>query len=317
MTTRDELNSLPAFAAVDWGTSRFRMWLLDHQGKVLAERRSDDGLDASRAKGFSATLESHLAAVGAPAELPVLVCGMAGSRQGWVEAPYVELPADVASVASASIAVSQTDRPVHIIPGLSQTGDNPNVMRGEETQLLGFALGKIGLCDLVVMPGTHSKWAQFFDNKVVSFSTYMTGELYSLIASQSILRHSIADAQGAVDPDHADFRRGVETSLQGNGLTGQLFGIRAAMLLENLSQEAAASRLSGLLIGAEIADGLAKSKLRKIALVASGLSQALYLKAFEMAGVVSEIVDADDAVRKGLLAVAHELHFNCEERQTA
>ena len=143
-----------AFAAVDWGTSRFRLFLMDRDGLVLAERRSEDGLDASRAKGFGATLEAELQALEAPDGLPVVICGMAGSRQGWIEAPYFTVPAGPDAILATAAEVPHDARPVRIIPGLAQRGAHPDVMRGEETKLLGLAAAEPGLTATVVMPGT-------------------------------------------------------------------------------------------------------------------------------------------------------------------
>ena len=293
----------PAYGLSDWGTSRFRLWLVDAQGEVLAEKRSDDGLDASRARGFAATLESHLAELDAPRGLPVIICGMAGSRQGWVEANYVPVPADLPSILSGTVRIAGIDRDVRIIPGLSQSGGSPNVMRGEETQLLGAILSQNLSNGIIAMPGTHSKWVTLEHGRAIHFSTYLTGELYALLASQSILRHSIGDARASASPDHPQFAAAVDLMLSGERMLGELFGIRAAMLLDNLSPEGAAARLSGLLIGAEVAGARAKNQGR-VTLVASGAMAALYGKALTHAGLEFDLVDADEAVRKGLFVAA-------------
>ena len=297
------MSETPAYGLCDWGTSRFRIWLVDAAGNVIAERRSDDGLDASRTRGFAATLEEHLSHLGAPESLPVIICGMAGSRQGWVEANYVGVPADLHAILSGAVKIEGIQRDVRIIPGLSQSGRSPNVMRGEETQLLGAILDSNLATGVVAMPGTHSKWVELENGKAVSFSTYLTGELYSLLASRSILRHSIGGAVSLASAEHPQFAEAVKLMLSGEGMLGELFGIRASMLLENLSPEEAASRLSGLLIGAEIAGAKAKHE-GKVALVASGAMAALYSKALFFAGIDFDCVDAEEAVRKGLFVAA-------------
>ncbi|MGH6858608.1 MAG: 2-dehydro-3-deoxygalactonokinase [Phyllobacterium sp.] len=297
------MRAQPQYALVDWGTTRFRLWLVDASGRVIEERRSDDGLDASRAKGFAETLEGHLAALGAPADLPVIICGMAGSRQGWIEARYVPVPADLSDILSGSVRIDGIDRDVRIIPGLSQSGDAPNVMRGEETQLLGAMLDRNLSDGLVALPGTHSKWVRLKAGKAVSFSTYLTGELYALLSQHSILRHSIQDAGGLASPDHPEFGTALKLMLAGQPMLGRLFDIRAAMLVNDLSSEGAASRLSGLLIGAEIAGTGVGSQDRMI-LVASGAMASLYGRAFALAELEFDLVDADTAVRKGLFVAA-------------
>ena len=279
----------------------------------MAEKRSDDGLDASRVRGFAATLESHLAELGAPGNLPVIVCGMAGSRQGWVEANYVPVPADLSAILSGAVRIPGINRDVRIIPGLSQSGGSPNVMRGEETQLLGAILSQNLSNGIIAMPGTHSKWVTLENGKAKHFATYLTGELYALLASQSILRHSIGDAGASASPDHPQFAEALDLMLSGERMLGELFGIRAAMLLEDLSPEGAAARLSGLLIGAEVAGARAKNEGR-VTLVASGAMAALYGKALANAGLEFDRVDADEAVRKGLFVAASHTWPITQER---
>ncbi len=205
------MSSTPFYGLSDWGTSRFRLWLVDADGNVMAEKRSDDGLDTSRNRGFTETLESHLTALGAPADLPVIICGMAGSRQGWVEANYVPVPADLKAILSGAAKIENIARDVRIIPGLSQSGSSPNVMRGEETQLLGAILDRNLSNGIIAMPGTHSKWVELEEGRAKGFSTYLTGELYALLASQSILRHSVRDAATSASPDHPQFANGCRT----------------------------------------------------------------------------------------------------------
>ena len=129
-----------SYAAVDWGTTSFRLWLVGENGDMLAERRSHEGMTTAAKTGFSPILESHLAAVGAPAHLPVVICGMAGARQGWVEAGYLDTPAPLSGIVGAAVIVSDPNRDIRILPGLAQRSEeHPDVMRGEETQLLGAA----------------------------------------------------------------------------------------------------------------------------------------------------------------------------------
>ena len=146
------MTAAPAFVAVDWGTTRLRAWLLDAAGGVLAERRGDDGLISAREKGFATVLDGHLAAMGAPAGLPVVTCGMVGARQGWLEAPYADVPVPLAAVLEGAVKVPHGSRDVRIVPGVAQRlTDAPDVMRGEETQLAGADLPAQGQ-HLVCMP---------------------------------------------------------------------------------------------------------------------------------------------------------------------
>ncbi|MET0221269.1 MAG: 2-dehydro-3-deoxygalactonokinase [Tardiphaga sp.] len=299
--------SQAAFAAADWGTTRLRVWLLDAAGVVLDERRSDEGMLAAQPDRFAAILERQLADMGADASLPVIVCGMAGARQGWIEAPYVTVPASLDSIFGAAVRVPGLARDVRIVPGLAQRDPAaPDVIRGEETQLAG-AVSKLGGGKHVVcMPGTHSKWVTLDDGSVTRFQTFMTGELFSLLSAQSILRHSIGgDAEVRADSDA--FVTACRAALaDASPLETKLFRIRAATLLQELTPDEAANRLSGLLIGAEIAAARVIFRMNggKVVLIASGGMHDLYAAAIGLAGYDIVAVDADEAVRAGLISAA-------------
>lgn len=299
--------SIPAVAAVDWGTTRLRVWLLDGAGQVLGERRSDEGMLSAAGTGFKAVLERHLAELSAPADLPVIISGMAGARQGWIEAPYVETPALLDAVLGAAIPVPGNARDVRIIPGLAQRdADAPDVMRGEETQLAGIAELRGPGAHVVCMPGTHSKWVSVKDGAVIGFGTWMTGELYSILTQQSVLKHSVGGGSTAVVASSEAFAKGVETGLTDRAdLTSHLFGIRAGGLLLGMRSEDSAAKLSGLLIGAEI--GAAERRYPAagpVVLVGSGLMYTLYQRAFEVAGIEARRADAENAACRGLFEAA-------------
>ena len=298
----------PFVAAADWGTSHLRLWLLDAAGVVLDERRSAEGMLAAGPAGFAGILERHLSDMNAPAALPAIVCGMAGARQGWVEAPYVTVPAPLATVLEQAVRVPGIVRDVRIVPGLAQRDrDGPDVMRGEETQLAGIAALAGPGRHFVCMPGTHSKWVLVEDGTVVRFATWLTGELYALAASQSILRHSVAGATADTEPDDPHFIAWLDAAVARPGdLASSLFRIRAATLLHDLSPDGAAAALSGLLIGSEIgaAIDVFDPGPTPVALVASGRLGRLYQRALARAGCRVEVTDAETAVRAGLLTAA-------------
>jgi len=304
----------PVLAAVDWGTSRFRLWLLDPDGRALAESQGAEGLEAGRRLGFEAVLRDHLSRVSAPDSLPVLICGMAGSHEGWVEAPYVDLPASLDQLAEAVVAVPGIALDVRIVPGLAKRDPAaPDVMRGEETQLIGVAaggpvpLGETGRRQ-VCLPGTHSKWVALEDGRVADFTSYLTGELYAVLSRHSILRHSLTgvDAEAPVDPENPVFVAALERALAApERFLAELFSIRAAGLLDDLAESDAAARLSGSLIGAEVATALHGEPVpAAVTLVASGGMARLYDAALTAAGARLESVDADRAVCAGLMAIA-------------
>lgn len=295
----------PAYVGVDWGTSSFRLWLVDRAGQVLAERRSDEGMLAAAKTGFPAVLQSHLAAVEAPDHLPVLVCGMAGAKTGWVEAGYVDTPAPLPAILNQAVRVPGQARDIRILPGIAQRdAAAPDVMRGEETQLLG-ALGLDAAGEaLVCMPGTHSKWVRVRGGIVERFSTFMTGELFSVVSRETILSLAVAGADEAEDV--ASFNAAVKAAYAAPAFAANLlFTVRSRQLLFGGTPAAARETLSGTLIGAELAAGLSGAVPHAgVVLIASGRLAKLYRQAFDALSVTVQPVDADKAVRRGLSMAA-------------
>ena len=295
----------PAYVAVDWGTSSFRLWLVDRSGQILVERRSGEGMLAAAKTGFPAVLRSHLAAVETPDHLPVLICGMAGAKTGWVEAGYVDTPAPLAAILEQAARVPGEARDIRILPGIAQRdAAAPDVMRGEETQLLG-ALGLQAAGEaMVCMPGTHSKWVRVKDGTVASFSTFMTGELFSVVSRETILSFAVAGADEAEDV--ASFKAAVKAAYAAPAFAANLlFGARSRQLLFGGTPAAARETLSGTLIGVELAAGLSGAVPQAgVALIASGRLATLYRHAFDALSVTVQPVDADEAVRRGLSMAA-------------
>jgi 2-dehydro-3-deoxygalactonokinase len=294
-----------AYAAVDWGTSSFRLWLVDRAGKVLAERRSEEGMTAAAKIGFAAVLQSHLASVSAAPDMPVIICGMAGARQGWVEAGYVDTPAPLDAILAGAVTAPGQSRDIRILPGIAQRDVNaPDVMRGEETQLLGALAENATGEALVCMPGTHSKWVEIRSGTVARFATFMTGELFGAISHQTILSHAIAGAEAA--EDRAAFQQAVAEAFKTPALAANLlFRVRSRQLLFGGTAAAARETISGTLIGLELAAGLGKDAPRQgITLLASGRLAALYRLAFDTLSVAVQSIDADDAVLAGLSRAA-------------
>ena len=238
---------MPHLIAVDWGTTSLRGARLDEAGRVLEEKAAPLGIlnvpNGDFAGVFAAQFSDWM-----KDGARCLISGMAGSRQGWAEAPYVACPAGLDELAKHLLWIAPGR--IAIVPGLSDTQDDvPDVMRGEEVQIFG-AMRLAGLSDgLFVLPGTHSKWATVRGGKVVGFGTFMTGEVYGLFSQHSILARTL-DAGAPLDA--AAFRRGVARAGNGAGLLHDAFGVRALALFDRLSPAESASYLSGLLIGEEL-----------------------------------------------------------------
>lgn len=244
--------------ALDWGTSSLRAFRFDGAGGIAQTRARAWGIRQLPEGGYDAALADITA--GWPA-LPRLACGMVGSRGGWREMPYLDLPADVAQLGGALGRVRAADgADVHLVPGLRDPR-GPDVMRGEETQLLGaLALQPaLGQASTFILPGTHSKWAAVRAGAVTGFRTLMTGELFAVLR-----KHSILGGEAPAGEDAAAFARGVATARDSGaaGALSRLFSARALMLDGALAPAAVPDYLSGLLIGEEfraaLADGLAR-----------------------------------------------------------
>lgn len=293
MTTTVQRASL---LALDWGTSSLRAYVLDAQGKTLAERQEPWGLmqvanvtGCQGADAFNAAFEMILSDwPDLPTSVPVIAAGMVGSAQGWQEVPYLEVPCALEHLAANLVAVRATSgRTIWIVPGLREAGTLPNVMRGEETQIIG-ALAQLSahtratssdtVKTLLGLPGSHSKWATLEGNKLVHFDTFMTGEAFSALGDHTILARTssaalpatkdlnrTAEADGEENCEEnerssgsgtdAAFQRGVVTALSpsSKGLLATIFSCRTLALSGELSPIEQREYLSGLLIGAEIA----------------------------------------------------------------
>lgn len=298
------------FAGVDWGTSSFRLWLFGDDGEVIAERKSGEGMVAADRFGFPTILQSHLAAVAAPDDCPVVMCGMVGARQGWVEAGYVDVPVSLTSAFDHVVAVPDQGRRIAIVPGLAQRSEDcPEVMRGEETLLLGVLQETWPAPpSMICMPGTHSKWVQLSGDTVTGFSTYMTGEFFSIASKHSVIAHSLPERPD-FDRNNAAFEMAVRDAYASPArIMNAIFKTRAAHLIHNLSRTDAAAHLSGSLIGAEIAaaacEGEAKSP---ICLVSSGRLRDLYESAFLSLSLPHVVFDADEMAKRGLAAIARRI----------
>lgn len=274
---------------------------MGNDGGVLASTANEDGIAVAREAGFHAILEEHLARLDAPSDLPVVICGMAGSRQGWKECGYLEVPAELDDLWKHVAGVNGLNRPVTILPGISQApGQSSDVMRGEETKLFGASMEGHG-AHTYCIPGQHSKWALMAKSQVQGFRTFMTGEMIDVLSRQTILQHSL---EGAAEVEAGDpaFSTGVRDGwLNADKLTSTLFSIRAGDLLEHRSPDENLARLTGLMIGAELAG--AEPGSDGVALVASGQLAQLYQSAFATCGIDVRLIDAEIAVQRGLFEV--------------
>ena len=293
----------PALIGVDWGTTALRGALLAADGTVLAGHAAPRGLLSIAPGGWAAAFEAEFGAWrAAHPDIPCLMAGMVGSRQGWAEAPYCPCPAGLDDLADRLLWL-QPGR-LAIVPGLSVEHDGlPDVMRGEETQVFG-ALQGLGLGNAtLVLPGSHSKWVTVQAGRITGFASHMTGECYALLRQHSILARTLPADDTDWQP--AAFDRGVTQAGRPGGLLHHLFGVRALALFDRQSPAEGASYLSGLLIGEELR-AAAPAAGGHVVVVGSPALTARYQRALAGCGVTALTLGAE-ATWRGLAALASQL----------
>ncbi|WP_338505335.1 2-dehydro-3-deoxygalactonokinase [Sphingomonas kaistensis] len=287
------------YIAVDWGTTNRRAWRM-RDGRVEQEFADDLGFTSVAAGGFPAAVQDIRDRLG---DLPLLMAGMVGARGGWVDAPYLPCPLDLATLAASLIEVP-SER-AFIVPGASFVdGLRGDVMRGEETQFFGAV--DAGLCSpdgLICHPGTHNKWALMQGGRLVWFRTVMTGEMFSILKAQSLLKAWLDT------PAHPGktFEEGVARGLEGRAVTADLFTVRARVLLGSLAEAEVSSFVSGLLIGADVRTGLNGMPQGEVIVMGRGALTQLYAAALTQAGRATRQVDGEQAFLAGTNAIVERL----------
>ena len=301
-----------AFIAGDWGTSRLRLYLCDASGNVLARGEGEGASAPDCSARFAAAVAAWDKAHG---QLPAVLAGMVGSTIGWREVPYLKCPAKPAAIADAALRFEADGRAIAILPGLSCKGKTgaPDVMRGEETQILGalrlhpnLAKGRHVFC----MPGTHAKWVVVDDGAVTQFQTALSGELFELLRRHSVLARDSAD----VDPQSAAFSLGLDFARANrkSDLLHLLFSTRSRVVTGEMAKGDAGSYLSGLVLGKDIATAMALLEVAPfnmdpVQLICTPALAALYGKALATYDVKSAVIDGDRAALAGLVHAHTEI----------
>jgi len=275
---------------LDWGTTSCRAYLVGPDGAVLARVADGPGILRVENGAFGAALDTMIG--GWDVHVPVVLSGMVGSRQGWREAPYVRCPAGVDGIVKALATMEHASRAISLVPGLSTENDAmPDVMRGEETQIFGALALSGGRDSLFLLPGTHSKWAQVSAGRIVSFRTFMTGEVFGALKDHTILGRLMRD--GAGDPN--GFARGVREGaglVSAGALLNRIFATRTYGLMDRLADTALADYLSGLLVGAEIVEAT-KGSRAAVTIIASPALAPRYTDALRLLGHESTLAPED------------------------
>ena len=296
----------PAFIAGDWGTTRLRLYLCDAHGAVWARTEAEGAAVPGHAERFAAAVAPWDAAHG---KFPAVLGGMVGSTIGWKEVPYFSCPARPADIAGGAMRFEHDGRAIAIVPGLKCTGlaGAPDVMRGEEVQILGalrldpaLAQGRHIFC----MPGTHAKWVEVVDGAVMRFQTALSGELFELLRKHSVL----ARDSGEVDVASDALKLGLQTARQQADLLHLLFSARSRVVTGEMPKADAASYLSGLVLGKDVATAVALFGLTgTVHMVCTPSLAALYAAALGNYGLTAAVIDGDDAALAGLTALHAEL----------
>jgi 2-dehydro-3-deoxygalactonokinase len=286
--------------AVDWGTTHLRAYRLNAEGSIQSAKASPTGIMSIAGSDFETPLSEILADWNEAPDHEILMSGMVGSRQGWIEVPYVPCPAGLSDLAAGlRPAPTSSERQVRICPGLMCCDRDgvPDVLRGEEVQIFGALAISTRSRATICLPGTHSKHALVHDNTITGFTTHMTGEVFAVLREHSILGRLMAPRRTDLDA----FDDGVRRARQQGGLLHHIFAVRTRTLMNEMDGASLADYLSGILIGHE----LSSADLRGPVLVVGAPELgALYQRALGHTGIESELIAGDVATVRGLHAVA-------------
>ncbi len=294
----------PAWVAVDWGTTHLRAWAMAEDGAVLDRASSDQGMGRLQADQFEpALLDAVDTWLPDGRVTTVLVCGMAGARQGWIEAPYESVPWHASGRRTAVSAPTHDPRlRVAILSGLCQA-EPADVMRGEETQVAGFLSAHPSYEGVLCLPGTHTKWVSVSQTRITDFQTYMSGELFACIQGHTVLRHSVS-ADGWNDDA---FVAALERALCAPAdVAALLFSVRAEQLLNDQSADRARAKISGYILGTELAAVRDRWRGHEVVVIGDSALSARYARAIGVAGGLARSFDGVEMTLLGLRAAKRE-----------
>lgn len=284
--------------AVDWGTSNLRVWVCARDGQIVHHAESDRGMGQLARDEFEPALLNLISTHLPEGRVtPVICCGMVGARQGWVEAPYAQTPcAPPRALEAIKPPVTDPRLDVYILPGLMQS-EPADVMRGEETQIAGYLVANPSFDGVLCLPGTHTKWVHISAGEIISFQTFMTGEVFALLSKQSVLRHSLAE-QGWEDATFVDSVKDAMTAP--HLFLARLFSLRAGSLLHGAPAGAVRARLSGNLIGLDLAGARPYWLGREVVIIGAQSLSVHYANALSHLGTEAEIIDGSVLSLAGL-----------------
>lgn len=284
------------YFAVDWGTSNVRAWGIDFTGRVVFSARSEKGMSRLSRTDYENELLRLISPALSDNATPVLICGMAGAKTGWKDAGYVDVPCRVSDMSALTPVRTSSNRiRVEILSGLKQEQPE-DVMRGEETQIAGFLAQDPAFSGVVCCPGTHSKWISVSNGMITGFNTFMTGELFHLLSTRSVLKDAVAG-----EWDFKEFEAFLTAFLHSpsSDAMASLFHIRAQNILKGAPPMQGRTKLSALLIGSEVKSGLKSNSARSVTIIGAQDISRMYQSAFSCMGVNTRIVGDTEATLAG------------------
>ncbi|EFE95336.1 2-keto-3-deoxy-galactonokinase [Serratia odorifera] len=285
------------YIAIDWGSTQLRAWHVQH-GDCIHSLNLPVGVSRLKGQAPRDIFQRYIAPWRGNRNIPVMMAGMIGSEAGWQTVPYLDCPVRLEDIGSQC---QRVDENVWIVPGLKTVRDGAcNVMRGEETQLLGAA--QLSPASCYVLPGTHCKWVWSPQASIEDFTTVMTGELHHLLLSHSLIGHALPEQQ----EDAAAFRQGLATGVDSPALLPKLFETRARWLLGALKKESVSDYLSGLLIGAELATQTGQRQPSSVTLVGAEPLLMRYQAAFDLLGITVSQCSGDSAFLQGIKRIIND-----------
>jgi len=294
--------------AADWGTTHIRAWAIGEEDNVLAFRESNEGMKDLQQNQFEPVLLKLIESwLDDTKVTTVIACGMVGSKQGWVETPYLKTPCVPIDNQQLVIATTKDNRiKVNFVPGVMQN-NLADIMRGEETQIAGFINKNTDFNGVVCLPGTHTKWVNVKEGQITSFKTFMTGELFGVISNHTLIRHSIS-IKGW---NQAGFEAGIHEGFNNPGsIASDLFSLRAESIVNDLDRDQARSTLSGLLLGVELNGAQTFWENSNVIIIGSQLLSNNYLQGLKILGGQSQLFSLETATLSGLSFAYRELNSN-------
>jgi len=294
--------------AADWGTTHIRAWAIGEEDNVLAFRESNEGMKDLQQNEFEPVLLKLIESwLDDTKVTTVMACGMVGSKQGWVETPYLKTPCVPIDNQQLTIATTKDNRiKVNFVPGVMQN-NSADIMRGEETQIAGFINKNPDFNGVVCLPGTHTKWVNVKEGQITSFKTFMTGELFGVISNHTLIRHSIS-IKGW---NQAGFEAGIHEGFNNPGsIASNLFSLRAESIVNDLDRDQARSTLSGLLLGVELNGAQTFWENSNVIIIGSQLLSDNYHQGLKILGGQSQLFSLETATLSGLSFAYRELNSN-------